>query len=210
MPALPSAQNCVQVKLAGTMGTGKWNNVFYMQYTGTAPQVADLTTIGNGISTAWNTNIAPLAATTTQLSTIDLADLTSATASTLRAMAAVHVGTRTGTANPSNCTMVASWQYNLRYRGGHGRLYLPTGVTTDVTNGSQWTGAFVTLSLTSMRAFRTAINALTHGTTTYKLIVLSYFVNHALRPAPLPLTVNDVAIHGRVDTQRSRLGKETP
>jgi len=210
MPALPPVQNVVQAQLNGTIGNGKWSNTIYLQYTGTAPQVADLNTIATGITTAWNTNIAPLVPTTAALATINLADLTAPTASTLRGASAVAAGTRAGTQMPNSAALVVSELCNLRYRGGHPRNYLPAGVIADVTTGSQWTTAFKTAALSGMRAYRTALNALTHGSTTYKWVAVSYSTAHAHRPTPLILTVNDVAIHGRVDTQRGRLGKETP
>ena len=210
MPQLPAATNCVIAVLSGNIGNGTWSNVFHMQYTGTAPQVADLTTIGGGLVTAWTTNIAPLVPTTTSLTGWVLADLTNQTAAQTRASITAVPGTRTGTANPNNCALVSSWQVNLRYRGGHPRTYWPAGVQADVTSGSQWSATFRTAALSGIGAFRTAVNALTHGTTTYKLIMLSYYSNKVLRPQPLALLVNGVAIHGRVDTQRHRLGKETP
>jgi len=210
MPPRPNVANVVEAKLNGTIGNGKWTNVLHMQYTGTAPQVADLQTVATALGTAWATDIAPLCATTVALATIDLADLTAPTASTLRGISSAQPGTRTGTQNPNSAAMVGSWQYNLRYRGGHGRTYWPAGVQADITSGSQWSGAFKTTALANLRAFRTAVNAITHGSTTYKLVAVSYKTNNTPRPTPLVLTINDVAVHGRVDTMRARLGKETP
>jgi hypothetical protein len=210
MPGLPPIANVVLVKLKGTIGLGRWNNIFYLQYTGTAPSTGDLTTLANNIATAWSTNLAPMAPATVALTEVDLADLSNSTAATAQVSIAAIPGTRAGTANTNQACMVASWQINHRYRGGHPRTYFPFGVQADVTNGSLWTTAFHTAAVTAINAWRTALNALTTGSTSYKMISVSYYVGGAVRPAPLPFTINGGVVHGRVDTQRSRLGRETP
>lgn len=208
MPALPAATSVLRVRVAGTNQTTLWNNIFYLQYTGTAPQVGDLTTIAGSIATAWTTNIAPLCATSVALTEIDLTDLTSATAAT-SSTTVTGAGTRAGQALTTNVACVVSWAVNLRYRGGHPRNYMPAGVAADVTAGHLWAGAFVTAMLAGARGFRTALNAITFGSSTMHLILLSYYFNKVLRPSPLPITVTDAKVHGRVDTQRKRLGKES-
>ena len=208
-PQAPVAQ-VVAIGLGGTIGTGKWHNGFYLQYTGTAPQVADLASVMAAVQAAWTTNIAPLAATTTALTTLTAADLTNTTASYNSISITPVPGTRTGTANPSNSALVSSWQINHRYRGGHPRTYWPIGVTTDVSSGSQWSATFRPLALSSIQAFRTALNAITTGATSYKMVSVSRRQGGVLIPTPTPFSINGVVVHGRVDTQRLRLGKETP
>lgn len=209
MPPLPPAQNIVRIRLKGGNQATVWNNVLYLQYVPPAPAVADLTTLMNGIATAWLTNFAPLCNVSTALTGIDAADLTSSLAST-GSISTSQVGTRAGQAMPASVACVASWLINRRYRGGHPRSYFPFGIITDTQNGRQWTPAFVTAALAGVRGFRTALNALTTGTTSYKLVCLSYVSNKVQLGTPVPYTINDAAIHGRVDTQRHRLGKETP
>jgi hypothetical protein len=208
MPALPAATNCLRVRFAGTNQTTLWNNILYMQYTGVAPQVADLAGIAASMATAWTTNIAPLCATGVALNQISLTDLTNASAASADETV-TGAGTRTGVAPTTATACVVSWSVNLRYRGGHPRTYFPAGVDSDIVSGHLWGPTFVTAMLTGARSFRTAMNAVTYGSSTMHMILLSYYANKILRPTPLPVTINDAKVHGRVDTQRKRLGSET-
>lgn len=206
--ALPVA-NTVMIKLRGTTGTGNWANIFYAQYTGTGPTVANLQSLATSLVSAYTTSIAPLASTGVILTGVDLADLTNPAASAVNTTANVP-GTRAGGGLPAQVAHVSSWQINVRYRGGHPRTYWPWGVVTDLGTTRSWTAGFLTSAGTASAAWRTAINALTHGTTTYRMVSVSRFVGNTLRPTPLVFTVNGVSNHGRIDTQRSRLGKEIP
>lgn len=210
MAPLPDAANCILVRLSGTIQNGRWSNTFHLQYSGTAPQVADLTTLANGIAAAWTTNVAPLIPSTTALTGLVLADLTNRASAQANVPITAVPGTRTGTANTNSAACVVSWPINHRYRGGHPRTYLPAGVQADVSGGSQWTTTFKNLVQTNMAAFRTALNGLTTGTTTYKMIALSYHFNKQPLNPPVAYTVAAPVVHGRVDTARLRLGKETP
>jgi len=209
MPALPNVPNVVRVRLKGQNSGQVYNNVIYLQYTPPAPTTADLTTLANTIATAWTTNLASLQHGGVSLLGQDLADLTAPTAASISTTHSIP-GTRPGTPLLTSAALVVSWQINVRYRGGHPRTYFPWGVVADTTGARLWAAAFVTSALAGARAFRTALNAMTTGTTTYKLVCVSYRRNNLLLPSPVVYSINDAAVHGRVDTQRHRLGKETP
>lgn len=209
MPPLPPVPNVVLVRLKGTLSGSVWNNIMHLQYTGAAPTVADLNTIGTSISTAWNTNFAPLATSAVTLTGIDLADLTNPAAAATSVTANVP-GTRAGTAMAAQVCCVVSWVINVRYRGGHPRSYFPFGSNTDIQTVRTWTTAFVTAVNNGSTAFRTALNALTVSGTTYKMCTVSYVRNNAPRNPPIVFTIQSNVVHGRIDTQRRRLGKETP
>jgi hypothetical protein len=209
MPPLPVAVNIVKVRLIGQNQNTPWNNILHLQYTGTAPGVAECTIVGNGVMLAWATHIAALTTGQCSVRRVEVVDLTSPTAAEGVSDSVFISGTRVGVALPVSIALVVSWLANLRYRGGHSRSYMPLGTTTDIFGGNQFVGDFVTEALAGARAFRTALNAIVHGTTTYKLVVLSYRTAHALRPQPLPVTVQDAAVHTRIDSQRRRTGKET-
>jgi hypothetical protein len=209
MPPLPNAPNIVKVRLVGTNQTTIWNNILHLQYTGPAPSVADCQTVADAVMSAWGASIKALVNVNADLERVDIVDLTSATTSEGSSSLVPIIGTRVGTDLAAQVAGVVSWSANLRYRGGHPRNYMPIGVTADVVGGKSWITAFQTEALAGARAFRTALNAVVHGTTTYKLVMLSYRTAHALRPTPLPITIQDAKFHGRLDTQRKRLGKET-
>lgn len=209
MPALPPVPSVVLVRLKGAFGTQPWNVILHLQYSGAAPAVADLTSVGNSIVTAYTTNYAPLAATGVSLTGIDLADLTNPAASAASISANVP-GTRTGTVMPASVACCVSWVINVRYRGGHPRSYWPFGVIADTNTIRTWAPAFVTAVNNASTAFRTALNAISVSGATYKMVAVSYVHDRAPRPNPLPFTVQSNVVHGRIDTQRRRLGKETP
>ena len=200
----------VLVRLKGLVGTQPWNNIYHLQYTGSAPSVADLQAVGTAIHNAWSTNFAPLAFTNVSLQGSDLADLTSPLASQV-SNTFTFTGTRTGTALPNSTACVVSWQINVRYRGGHPRTYLTAGVAADIQAGGRlWTSAFVTSVNNAATAFRTALNSIAVSGSTYKMVSVSRTLDGAPRAQGVPYTINTNSVHGRVDTQRRRLGKETP
>lgn len=207
MPPLPPASAVVKLRLLGLKGGMKWNNILHVRYAGPAPTTAELDTWLGVISTAWQTNLAPLADTSCSLTGLDAVDLSSATAAS-GAFAVSVPGTRVGNSFPSQVAMVGSWPGNLRFRGGHFRTYWPFGVVTDQASANSWTTPFITAAVAGLRAFRTAINTSSIGTAPATLVGLSYRTQHAVRPVPLVVTINDAAVHGRIDTQRRRLGKE--
>lgn len=209
MPALPAVPQVVLVTLKGNQGGVNFNNVLHLQYTGGAPTVADLTTVGTAVGNAWNTNFTPLMNTSWSLNSIVLADLTNQAAAQSTVTVA-YAGTRAGTAMPNATAAVVSWQINVRYRGGHPRSYFPFGVIADVTSSRLWAGAFVTALNNAATSFRTSLNAITASGTSYKMVIVSYYHDRTLRPVPQVYTVQGNLVHGRVDTQRRRLGKETP
>lgn len=209
MPPLPPAAQIVLVRLKGTYGSQPWNVIQHLQYTGPAPAVADLQTIATSITSAWNTNYAPLAATNVGLSGIDLADLTNPAAAAA-SVTVSSLGTRAGATLPASTCIVVSWIINVRYRGGHPRSYYPFGVITDTTGTRAWAPTFVTSVNNASTAYRTALNALSVSGTTYKMAVVSYTRNNEPRPTPVPFTIQSNVTHQRIDTQRRRLGKEIP
>jgi len=207
MPPLPPAASILLVRLKGTNGSSAWNNVMHVRYSGAAPSSANLVTLANAIGNAWATSLAPLAPTVVTLREIDIADLTSPTAA-VGSASMTHAGTRTGSGFTAQVAMVGSWIAALRFRGGHFRQYWPFGVQTDQGSITTWSSAFQTAAQAGLESFRVAINALSVGTATCQLVGLSYFTAHALRPTPLPVPIDAVVVHGRIDTQRRRLGKE--
>jgi len=207
MPPLPAVSNVVKVNLLGVNQTTPWNNQFHMQYTGVGPTVANLSSLATTIAAAWNTNLAQLMNTAVTLTQIRMADLTNPAAAQGE-FTFSNPGTRVGTALPAQVSMVASKKVNFRWRGGHPRLYLPAMVTADITSGRLWATASASGATSAMNNFLAAVNGLTHGSTTYKMVAVRYFANLAILATPLVLSVNTFVIHGRVDTQRRRLGRE--
>lgn len=208
MPPLPPVSSVVKLRLVGTKGNTPWNNILHVRYAGTAPTENDLNNWLGNIASLWGANLAPLCSTNVDLTQLDAADLSSATAAST-SITTAQAGTRAGTSFPAQVCCVGSWRASLRYRGGHFRTYWPIGVTNDTLTISSWAAAFLVSAAAGIGAFRTAINASSMGTASCTLVGVSYRTGHALRPAPLVVTITGVSVHGRIDTQRRRLGKES-
>lgn len=213
---LPDAAQIIQFVMGGTHNGYPWLNVGYLQYTGIAPTVADLNSIGTAIGNAWNTNIAPLCHANVTMQSVNLTDLTNRGAAISAVTGLNHPGTRAGTDVPNQVAAVISWKINHRYRGGHPRSYWPAGVQADITSGRSWASAFQTAATAAAGAFRTALNAITYGSSTVRMVSMNFYTHDPTtgKPiyvgTPVPYTIQSALCHGRVDTQRRRLGKETP
>lgn len=224
MPPLAAAAGCIKVQLIGTNQGGLWmNNLHFQTEAGAAvPQdTGQIATFLNAIATSWGANIGPLCNDEVELTALTYTDLTASDRVQFTStLVTPEAGSRAGDPLPASIAMVMSLRVSNRFRGGHGRIYIPAGVQGDVVAGRQWSGAFNTAANTAVSAFRTTLEALTMGVVLVRLVVLSYFSGshktpddrHPLpvaRPTPLPMLVTSARVRTRVDTQRRRLGKET-
>lgn len=207
MPPLPPAPQTLLARIEGSNQGQTFNNIFHLQYTGTVPDAAALTSLAVEFGNAWSTSFQAVLNGDVQRTLVQLVDLSSQTGAQGE-LSGGAFGGRTGDALPCQVCCVISWHVNLRYRGGHPRTYLPAGVLTDVLTGRTWTGTFLGEVDAAAENFLTQCNALVTGATSYKLAVVSYHTANTLRPTPLTLPINGHAVHSRVDTQRRRLGKE--
>jgi len=207
MPPLPDAAAIVRVRVVGSVSGTTFNNVFHLQYSGAAPSVANLNALCTSVLTAWQTNFKSLCPSSVVLASADAQDLTNAAAATGLATDTT-AGTRAGTAMPNSVAACITWKINNRYRGGHPRTYLPAGVIADITGGNRWADAFVTSAQTAAAAFLTAMNAISVGGATYKMVCLSYTRNKVALVPPVPYTIQSSLVDHRPDTQRRRLGRD--
>ena len=207
MPPLPDAAGIVRVRVAGTVNGAPFNNIFFLQYSGSAPTVSNLNAVCADVLTAWQTNFKSLCPSTVVLAGADAQDLTNAGAAS-GAATDTTAGTRSGTAMPNSVAACVTWKINNRYRGGHPRTYLPAGVIADVVTGNRWTDAFVSAANTAAAAFLTAMNAISVGGSTYKQVCLSYTRNLIKLTTPVPYSIQSGLVDHRPDTQRRRLGRD--
>jgi len=207
MPPLPDAAGIVRVRVAGTLNGAPFNNIFHLQYSGSAPSVANLNSVCTAVLTAWQTNFKSMCPTTVALAGADAQDLTNSSAASGSATDTT-AGTRSGTAMPNNVAACVTWKINNRYRGGHPRTYLPAGVIADVSGGNRWTDAFVTALDSAAAAFLVALNAISVGGSTYKMVCLSYRRGGVQLAVPVPYTIQSSLADHRPDSQRRRLGRD--
>lgn len=209
MASLPPAGNIFRCVYSGTYGGAKWANVFYVRYAPGPTAQADVTALAGGLRGAWNTSIKPCVSTAASLTQTVVTDLSSDTGLTGVDNTTTAGGNAGSTALPASVALTVSMKIARRYRGGHPRMYLVGQITTNTTNQTNWTPAWITTVGTNMEAWRQAVNALTYPSmTVIQLVNLSYYSNKALRPQPTFDTITGIAVHSRMDTQRRRLGKE--
>jgi len=215
MPRLPDADHIIRIKLAGQLSSNPWATIQYARFTGSQPDSAALATTANALKSTAFQAIIPMMGTANELLTIECTDLTNETGASGISSATPVLGTRAGTVNPNQVCAVASYKIARRYRGGHPRTYWPIGVQSDITAGSRWTTAFVPLPLNAVTAWVGNVNATNLNGAPLQHGCLSYYTrdpnnpgHSMLRPVPQFFPTQSVEFHGRVDTQRRRLGKE--
>lgn len=209
---LPDVQNGVKIRLLGKTPSGtNWANVLHAKVTGSLTQTT-LDTVANSIGGFWLSRLGPACIITTALQTVEVTDI-----STRNGLQGISTtgwnGTLSGTALPAQVAVCLSLKVAQHYRGGHPRMYLPGVGSTATTNGSTLASAFQSNYTSWGRLFRQDINGITTGATTWQLAAVSYYhkVNgqEAYKNPPDLYVITDVVCHGRLDTMRRRLGKES-
>lgn len=126
--------------------TGERNtalNVFYASCLGAHGATAeDLDTLAENIGTSFASNVLPHISENYGFSMCSVADWTSADGLT-GFQDFDDQGSVSGTAPTDQVAILLNEEGLMRYRGGHGRFYLPTTGTTNMESGLSWTGAFV-------------------------------------------------------------------
>lgn len=208
-PFVPVA-SVLRFRYAGLAAGNTWVNSFAVQYAGTVPDATALSALATTLRGLWNTHLAALYVTTSSLQSTTVWDISSETgASGVNSTTAV--GT-TAAANPlpMNAAVAVSWPIQIRYRGGHPRTYLLARNGGDVTGQKVLGTAYHDAIVAAFTAWRGAVNATALGGANLTLGAVHY-----LPPRTVPKTAGQFysagipVVHGRLDTQRRRLGKET-
>jgi hypothetical protein len=144
MPALPSVPSVIKV-VTGVSDQSdlKSLNRFFIKYFGASPTQAQIATFAAAIVAAWTGNLRTLYDTASVLEFVTAEDLTSSTAAVGSSTAAV-AGTRAGNTLGAGTATVVQQQIARRYRGGHPRQYLSSGVQADLQTRQAWTAAYLT------------------------------------------------------------------
>lgn len=223
MALLPDALDCVAVTMQGTYQGALWQNKIHFHGESALGTItpAQLSTFGDAIAAAWTSNIAPLCNPLVLLTDVNSIVLTDRTSPQFYGHDPTPPGgTRAGTPLPTSLAVCISWGINRRYRGGHGRIYVPAGNVADMVNGRTLADPFLIAANSAAGAFRTALEGLSLGGTAMNLVVLSYYESvpdpanpghnmTVLRSQGQPFPVVSARVRTRFDSQRRRLGKET-
>jgi hypothetical protein len=163
VPALPVVPGVLAVLLSydDAFPVNSLNRLHF-SYTGTEPSVANANSIAAHVGSEWASNLASLhSSNDVRLETVEVIDLTSATAATGLA-APSAAGTRTGASLPAGTAALVNAEIARRYRGGRPRSYLPAGVAADEAGGL-WLSSFTTALATGWNAFIASINSYSVG-----------------------------------------------
>jgi len=215
MPPRPPLANTTKFEVlwAGPNGT-KATNIMYALY---ASPLTTPTQLGNAasqyfvslIGTAGG-NIPTLYPSSWSIVQVSALDNTGATEN-VAIQAGPVPGTATGNALPPNCSTAVSWSIPAHYRGGHPRMYLPgvpeSAITAPGSNEltSTWRSALSAFG----HAFLAEFLATVAGGVAGQLGTIAFHRNNVPLTTPVFYPYSGGAIHGRLDSQRRRLGKES-
>jgi hypothetical protein len=220
MPALPSVPKVIKVTLPFKLTTDpNALSRFFVQYSGTAPTPIQLQTFCDAVATSEATEFGPLMSGLYTMEPVTAEDLSSPSAAVASGTIS-NAGSRAGGAIAPGTALMIQFLIARRYRGGKPKIFLPLGVTTDITAGGVWAGAFLTSAGTGWAAFETAIAAAGWtGAGTLQQVNVSYYqgftvvtnpVTHrsrnvpTLRGAPVVDPVFSIGVEQGLASQRRR------
>jgi hypothetical protein len=195
---------------------------FFYRYTGSAPSPSDLNTFCAAVSAGWFADILPMVVPQVVLLNCTAVDLSSPSGSE-GVFSDPTAGTRSGAELPADASLVASYTFGRRYRGGHSRGYWPMGVAGDLNDAQHWNSTFTTDALTAIEGFFGTVDAsgwsgagtLSHVSVSYYLgfhVVTNPVTGRArnvptLRSTPVVDAVTGYVARNRIGSQRRRLGR---
>ena len=134
----------VKIDINYTVERNTAANVLFASCTGAhGASLASLLTVATNLADYIAANLMPLVASTVSLESVSVADWTSAEGLTAT-FDDVTAGGLTGGKLPSQVAVLTNLLTNMRYRGGHGRIYWPQPDTTKLQTDQTWTTAFQT------------------------------------------------------------------
>lgn len=207
---LPVVPSVARFAVSGLWQGHKWVNVFHLKYSNVPGDSPTMNSVCQAVHTAYVNAISTICTSTWHLIDVNGIDLASRTGA-IGDFNLDHAGTATTAAEPPvSIAVCASWQIQDRYRGGHPRSYFAGIIGSDYSGGSQLTTAGHSKWTNAAAALLTDLNAITAGASTWRMVCVRYFSNHQLLANPYVREVSSSQVHGRVDSMRRRLGKETP
>jgi hypothetical protein len=142
MPPLPSPGAVIKADLLFTVGTdAQALSRFYINYTGTPPTDASLTTFASLLNAECDDALPPLMHPDTTYDGCTLRDLGSDTGLEM-SFPETSVGSRSGDALGADVAVLINMHIGRHYRGGKPRGYIPLGTATDLQTRQTWTTDF--------------------------------------------------------------------
>jgi hypothetical protein len=200
----------VRVAVSGLHNAINWATIFHAQLvTSSSISQADLDSWTLAFGNAWKTRFLPQINTSTTVANTRSVLYTPGGGELLSVQTTAGTGSSGASDLADNAaSMVVSWLSTVYWRGGKPRTYLPGVQSGDVTAAHLLTAGKITSLQSAAASFRTDVNALTSGTitgTTFGFV--SFRTGNEERGTPLFFAITGAAVHGRIGTQRRRLGK---
>ena len=175
MAPLPVVANALRAQVIwSTTGDSDVECHFFFKYTGSAPNATDCTSFASSIFSAMSAENGEWSAAIT-LREVIVTDLSSLTGGQGNSTGST-TGGKTEQPLSLGTAVVENFHISRRYRGGKPRVYLPWGVSSDLTDRRDWGGSFLTGVDTAITSFIAAVVGLTSGSTTISgQINISYF-----------------------------------
>lgn len=216
MPPLPAVPNVAKIISSSLMEDSPSENIFHMLWSGATPNAATLAAYLTDVwAPAWDIVFAaeaPSSAATVQHEAIDLTSAMGASA----VVADTTAGGRTGDFAPASAAVLASWEIDRRYRGGHPRTYFPFGTagTYEGSSNRDWSAAFIADVQTKLNTFLASVQGHDISGTEFSTLVNVSYYDKVITPTPpyrrvTPQvdTITSVIVRTRICSQRRRLGK---
>lgn len=162
---------------------------------------ANQAALGTAIDTWRKTYLQPITNTELVATSVNVYDLTSASAPVTTTLATAPTAGATASDIPAQAAQVVSFRTTLRGRSYRGRNYVP-GLTAPALQDTRTFTAATTASVLAAYAALPAAMA----TAGYGHVVLSRYSGNAPRSTGVSTLVNTYTAATRVDTQRRRLG----
>lgn len=195
----------------------KWGNVLHYQYTGTPPTDAICAAFASAIASTWATNMAPACPSPTQLTQVQVTDLTSPSSGE-GTWVGNHPGTRGDDSIPANAALLISYVIQNRYKGGHPRTYLYVLGNADLQGASEWSTAATAEVQADWRSFQNTVGTLSDAGTVFNGFCAVRYRGKFLpnsgpphfyldTPIVMPIAVTGMDAVQQIASQRRRVGR---
>jgi hypothetical protein len=187
--------------IAANVMHGRWAD-------NTNHSLTDLNTVLTALAGALGNNILPLLTTTWRRTSVVVQSLGGDGLEVFDSTA--QSGTNATASFPPSVAITASWSSGATWRGGKPRTYLPGVPESAVVSpgAAQLTTNAITSYENAWSAFMNTMNGVLGGGIAFQLGFPSYYHNFQFRTPPLFFPFFGVKVHGRLDSQRRRTGKE--
>lgn len=204
---LPPIHDVCRISVRGNNAGLAWANVFHASVVTESLDTAELDNFADNIMSDYHAHMMAHVENEVRVTDVTVTCLDSDIAPQ-GAAAGSMAGAYSGQPYPAQVAVCISWKQALRYRGGHPRNYLPGIPLAAGADNHSLSPVYIASYLADANAFLAAINARSPGGNPCALGMVSYIKNKIYRVPPLFFPYASAQVHGRLDTQRRRLGRE--